>query len=68
LSLWIGFFDAQFKGSEGKLQVQGLMMDGRNIFTMRFFAGTATLKKAERKEGAAVAGSISGSLFQLKKP
>ena len=68
LSLWIGFFDAQFKGSEGKLQVQGLMMDGRNIFTMRFFAGTAILKKAERKEGAAVAGSISGSLFQLKKP
>ena len=68
ISLWIGFFDAQFKGSKDKLQVQGLMMDGRNIFTMRFFAGTAVLKEAERKEGSAVAGTISGSLFQLKRP
>lgn len=68
ITLWIGFFDTQFRGSDDELHVQGVLMNGKNVFGLRFFAGTAVLKKAERVDGATVAGRFSGALFHLKTP
>jgi len=69
LNLWIGFSDPQFQSSQGdSLIVQGLLMEGLNVFSMRFFVGTAVLDTARRSEGASVAGTVKGSLFEIKTP
>ena len=69
LKLWVTFPTSQFQPGDGERgPVQGIMMEERNFFTIRFMHGTAVLDKAERKNNAPVEGTFDGQLFRIKAP